>query len=67
MQACVPDLTLMTVRALLGVKIFRRDAKHVVTLDAHTMERGLPWCRSFMLRGMGLCGGWLSGHGQILA
>ena len=67
MQGCGSNLTLMTVGALLGVEIFRQNAEHVVTLYAHTMESRLPRCGSFMLRGMGLCGSWLSGHGQILA
>jgi len=61
------NLAFMAVRALLGVKILRRDAKHVVTLDANTMQHRFPGRRRFVFRGMGLG---LSGfvcHKQILA
>jgi len=44
----------MATGALLGVKILRRNAEHVVTLDAHTMKHGLPRRRRFVFRGMGL-------------
>jgi hypothetical protein len=57
----------MTIRALLGVKIFRRNAKHIVTLDAHAMEHWLPRCRSFMLRGLSLRFSRFGSHEQILA
>ena len=56
------NLTLMAVGALLGIKIFRRNAKHVVTLDAHPMEHCLPRRRSLVLRGVSLCLGWLCSH-----
>ena len=39
----------MTIGALLGVELFRRDAKHVIALDADTMEH---WLR--MLSGLSL-------------
>jgi hypothetical protein len=42
------------VAALLGVKILRRNAEHVVTLNANTMKRRLPRRRGFVFRGMGL-------------
>ena len=48
------SLALMAIGALLGVKIFRRNAEHVVTLDANTMKNWLPRRRSFVFRGMGL-------------
>src|ERR1700733_7279224 len=57
----------MAVGALLGVKILRRNAEHVVTLDANTMKHRFPRRRRFVFRGMGLG---LSGfvcHKQILA
>lgn len=57
----------MTIRALLGVKLFRRNSKHVVTLDAYTMEHWLPRRRSFMLRGLSLRLGRFGSHKQILA
>jgi hypothetical protein len=61
------DLTLMTIGALLGVKIFRQNAEHIVTLDANTVEHWLSRRRSFLLRGMNLCLVWLGSHEQILA
>jgi hypothetical protein len=42
----------MAIRALLGVKIFRRDAEHVVTLNANTVKHRFPRRRSFMFRGV---------------
>jgi len=35
------NLAFMAIGALLGVKILRRNTKHVVTLDANTMEHRL--------------------------
>ena len=35
-------LAFMAIGALLGVKILRRNAEHVVTLDANTMKHWLP-------------------------
>jgi hypothetical protein len=32
----------MAIGTLLGVKIFRRNAEHVVTLDANAVEGWLP-------------------------
>jgi hypothetical protein len=61
------ELAFMATGALFGVKILRRNAEHVVTLNANTMKNGLPWRRSFVFRGMGFG---LSGfvcHKQILA
>jgi hypothetical protein len=43
---------LMAIGALLGVKIFRRDAKHVVTLNANTVKHRFSRRRSFMFRGV---------------
>jgi len=63
------ELAFMATGALFGVKILRRNAEHVVTLNANTMKNGLPRRRSFVFRGMGLGLG-LSGfgcHKQILA
>ena len=60
-------LAFMAIGALLGVKILRRNAEHVVTLDANTMKHWLPRRRGFVFRGMRL---WLRGfgcHKQILA
>lgn len=60
-------LSLMATGTLLGVKILRRYAEHVVTLDAHTVKHRLPGRRGFMFRVMRLG---LSGfvcHRQILA
>jgi hypothetical protein len=61
------ELAFMATGALFRVKILRRNAEHVVTLDANTMKNGLPRRRRFVFRGMGLG---LSGfvcHLQILA
>jgi hypothetical protein len=44
----------MATGALLGVKILRRNAEHVVTLNANTMKHGLPRRRRFVFRGVGL-------------
>jgi hypothetical protein len=35
------NLAFMAIGALLGVKILRRNAEHIVTLDANTMEHRL--------------------------
>jgi hypothetical protein len=40
--------------ALLGVKILRRNAEHVVTLNANTVKDRLPGRRGFVFRGMSL-------------
>jgi hypothetical protein len=55
----------MATGALLCVKILRRNAEHVVTLNANTMKNGLPRRRSFVFRGIGLGG--FGCHAQILA
>jgi hypothetical protein len=62
-------LAFMAIGALLGVKILRRNAEHVVTLNANTMKHRLPRRRRFVFRSMSLSLG-LSGvgcHNQILA
>jgi hypothetical protein len=61
------DLTLVAIGALLGVKIFRQNTEHIVTLNAHTVENWLPRRRSFLFRGMTLRWIGLVGHKQILA
>ena len=61
------DLALMTIRALFGVKIFRRNAKHVVTLDANAMDERLSWRRSLMFWGMSLRLVRFCRHKEILA
>jgi len=48
------NLTFMATGALLGVKILRRNAEHVVTLDANTMKHRLPRRRRFVFWGMRL-------------
>src|SRR5580692_1372124 len=60
-------LAFMATWALLGVKIFRRNAEHVVTLNANTMKHRLPRSRRFVFWGMrlGLIG--FGCHKQILA
>src|SRR5216683_1408671 len=60
-------LAFMAIGALLGVKIFRRNAEHVVTLDANTMKHRLPRSRRFVFWGirLGLIG--FGYHKQILA
>jgi len=60
-------LALVATGALLGVKIFRQNTEHIVTLDANTVENWLSRRRSFLLRGMTLCWIGLVGHKQILA
>jgi hypothetical protein len=56
----------MAIGALLGVKIFRRNPEHVVTLDANAVEdwlpkrRGLRFCMRLRLDR-------LSWHSEILA
>jgi hypothetical protein len=57
----------MATGALFRVKILRRDAEHVVTLNANTMENRLPWCGGFVFRGMGLGLSGFVGHTRILA
>src|SRR5579872_4702602 len=60
-------LALMAGGALLGVKILRRDAEHVVTLNANTMKNGLPGRRSMVLRVVRLRLRRIGWHIQILA
>ena len=60
-------LAFMAIRALLGVKILRRNAEHVVTLDANTMKDWLPRRRRFVFRGMGLGLRGFGCHERILA
>jgi hypothetical protein len=60
-------LTLVAIGALLGVKIFRQNTEHIVTLDAHTVENWLPRRRSFLFRGMSLRRIGLGRHKRILA
>jgi hypothetical protein len=60
-------LAFMAIGALLGVKILRRNAEHVVTLDANTMKHWLPRRRGFVFRGMGLGLRGFGCHKQILA
>ena len=52
-------LALVAIGALLGVKILRRNAEHVVTLNANTMKNRLPWRRSIRVSGreFGGCAG----------
>ncbi len=61
------DLTLMATGTLFSVKIFRRNAEHVVTLDAHAMKNRLSRHRSFVFRSVSLSWIRLSRHEQILA
>jgi len=57
--------TLVTVGALLGVEVLRRDPKHVVALDADAVQRTSRCARR--LAGPVLIGRVLSfGHAQIL-
>jgi hypothetical protein len=60
-------LALMAIGALLGVKILRRNAEHVVTLNANTMKNGLPRRRRFVFRGVGLGLSGFGCHTEILA
>ena len=60
-------LAFMTIGALFGVKIFRRNPEHIVTLDAHPMEHRLPRRRRLVFWGMSLLLGRLCSHVQILA
>ncbi len=53
----------MAIWALLRFKILRRNAEHIVTLDANAMKNWLPRCRSLMFRGMSLRLVWLGRHG----
>ena len=57
----------MAIGALFRVKIFRRNAEHIVTLDANAVEHWLPRRRSFLFRGMSLRWARFSSHEQILA
>jgi hypothetical protein len=57
----------VAIGALFGVKLFRRNAEHVVTLDANTMQNRLTWRRSFQFRSMRLRLGSFISHGEILA
>jgi hypothetical protein len=58
--------SLMAVRALLGVEIFRRHAEHIVTLDAHPVQNRLPRLRRLVLGRLDLRV-WLGTHSEILA
>jgi len=53
----------MAAGALFGVKILRRNAEHIVTLDANTMKHRLPGRRRFVFRGVGLRRSGFSSHG----
>lgn len=66
-EARSPSLALVAVGALLGVEIFRRNTKHVVTLDANAMQNGLPRRRSFQFVSMRLRRCRFICHGEILA
>jgi hypothetical protein len=57
----------MTIWALLGVEIFRRNTEHVVTLNANAMKSRLSRRRSLMFwsGSLGLRG--FCAHGEILA
>lgn len=57
----------MATGALLGVKILRRYAEHVVTLDAHTVKHRLLGSRGFVFRVMRLGLSRFVCHRQILA
>ena len=57
----------MAIGALFGVKLLRRNAEHIVTLDANTMENRLSWRRSFQFRSMRLRRGSFISHEEILA
>ena len=61
------NLAFMAIGALLGVKILRRNAEHVVTLNANTMKHRLHRRRRFVFRGMRLGFGGFGCHKQILA
>jgi hypothetical protein len=64
----------VTIRALLGIKLVRRNRKHIVALDAHAVKngtddgaglhcpRGAARCQN-----SGLFRGTFGGHGRILA
>ena len=60
------NLTFMATGALLGVKILRRNAEHVVTLDANTMKHRLPWRGGFVFRRVGLGLRGFGSHDRIL-
>jgi hypothetical protein len=57
----------MAIRALLRVKILRRNAEHIVTLNANTMQHRLPRRRRIVFRGMGLGLSGFGCHTQMLA
>ena len=61
------NLALMAIGALLRVKIFRRHAEHIVTLDTNAVQDWLPRRRSFLFWGMSLCLGRFRIHDEILA
>jgi hypothetical protein len=60
-------LAFMAIGALLGVKILRRNAEHVVTLNANTMKHRLPRRRRFVFRSMSLGLSGFGCHNQTLA
>ena len=57
----------MAIGALLGVKILRRNAEHVVTLNANAMKNRLSWRRSIVFRAVSLRLRRFVGHERILA
>jgi hypothetical protein len=60
-------LAFVAVGALLGVKILRRNAKHIVTLNANTMKNRLSRRRRFVFCAVCLRLRWFGCHNQILA
>jgi hypothetical protein len=61
------SLAFVAIGALLGVKILRRNAEHVVTLNANTMKNRLPGSRRLVFRGVGLRLNRFVCHERILA
>ena len=55
-------LPLMTIGALFSVEVLRRDAEHVVALNADAMQHWLSGRRNVMLRRLGRISGLLGSH-----
>ena len=74
MRSLIAGSALVAVRALFGIKPIRRDAEHIVALDAHAMDDGTNdgaglgrFAEAARRRSSGFLGNAFSGHERILA
>jgi hypothetical protein len=55
-SAAAPELSLVAIRALLRVEVVRRNAKHIIALDAHAMKQRLCGMAGLAIRGIHVFG-----------